>query len=83
MTIADGGPNDVDNITGQVTDPGGIGVGSAEGVPFAGQSLNSATGCTIQNQPARGDAVNRGDFWLLLAFFGLLWRLRKNRVAAD
>ncbi len=70
LTIADGGANDGDLIAGQVTDPGGIGVGAASTVVRGAQSLSSTPGgCTLGSsamQPER-----RGDWWLVMLV--LIW----------
>lgn len=73
LTIADGGPNDGDNIPGQVTDPGGPGNGDAATVVLPGQSLGG--GCSMAN--GNISLGNRMDLWLLaglLAWLGIRQR---------
>lgn len=73
LTIEDaatGGLNDDDNVLGQVTDPGGIGVGATAPVVLPGQNLSSGAGCSISTLPDSSTS-NRVDWWLLSGF--LVW----------
>lgn len=76
LTIVDGGPNDGDVVPGQVTDPGGIGVGQPTGAAAPPQKLEGG-GCTLSNsiQPQQ-----RADWWLVALVLMLLGGryLRRN-----
>lgn len=78
LTISDGGPNDDDNIVGQITDPGGVGVGTAAGVSFPPQKLGGAGGCTLAKQSV--EVASRSDWWVLFGFLTLVWKFRKVRA---
>jgi hypothetical protein len=80
LTIGDNQANDDDSVTGQVTDPGGTGVGTAQPVVLSGEKLSSnpVFGCSISRNP-RATSTNHSDLWLLAGFLALLaWRRNRN-----